>query len=157
MLQAGTSAPDIRLLSLTGEEVVLAEQLKQGSVALVFFKVSCPTCQFSLPFLERLYSAQSAGAPRILGISQDGAAATLEFNRRFGIHFPVLLDPAKDNYPASNAYRITNVPSLFLVEEGGRIAWALNGFHKGEMERLGERFGQSPFEHGERVPALRPG
>ncbi len=157
MLQAGAAAPEVRLESLGGLSFRLAEEVREGPVVLAFFKISCPTCQFTLPFLERLHQGQSPATPRIFGVSQDTAAATVEFNRHFGIRFPVLLDPAAQQYPASNAYAITSVPSLFLIGPSRRIEWELSGFHKEELELLGTRFGQSPFTPGERVPAMRPG
>ena len=158
MLEAGAAAPDVRLVSLSGDLFVLAEELKKSAVVLVFFKISCPTCQFTLPFLERLYGSQTAAPPQLVGISQDSATVTHEFNRHFKLSFPTLVDPAQQNYPVSNAYRITNVPSMFLIEQDGRVAWSLNGFHKAELETLGERrFGRSPFQMRERIPAMRPG
>jgi len=157
MLQAGAAAPEICLNSLEGRPFRLEEELRKSPVLLVFYKISCPTCQFTLPFLERLYQGQSEATPRVFGVSQDKTPATVEFNQQFGIHFPVLLDPAAQGYIASNAYRITNVPSLFLIDPAGRIEWELNGFHKQELEVLGSRFGHSPFTPGERVPAMRPG
>ena len=35
---------------------------------------------------------------------------------------PTLLDKEDAGYPVSNAYGLTNVPSLFLVEPDGRIS-----------------------------------
>ena len=156
MLESG-AAPALDLSTLGGEKFSLSAKLREGPVVLVFFKISCPTCQFTLPFLGRLFDAQFPGSPCIFGISQDGAENTGKFNEHFGIHFPVLLDLGGDNYPASNAYGITNVPSLFLVGQDGQIAWSLNGFHKAELNELGKRFGRSPFKAEEKIPALRPG
>jgi len=157
MLEAGARAPNLELETLEGGRFELAEQLSRGSVALVFFKISCPTCQFTLPFLERLYASAQKGGPALFGVSQDKPEATRDFSQHFGIRFPVILDKAEEKFPASNAYRITNVPSLFLIEADGRIAWALNGFHKQELEELGKRFGRSPFLQDEHLPASRPG
>ena len=156
MLESG-AAPLIELPALNGERFSLTEHLHEGPVVLAFFKISCPTCQFTLPFLGRLYNAQFKGSPCVFGISQDKAEHTREFNEHFGIHFPVLLDSSGDGYPVSNAYGITNVPSLFLIGTDGCIEWTLKGFHKVELNELGKRFGRSPFEEGEKVPTLRPG
>ena len=54
---------------------------------------------------------------------------------------PTLLDSARHGYPASNAYALSHVPSMFLVERDGTISWSLVGFHKKELEALGARFG----------------
>ncbi len=146
MLQAGATAPEFRIGDFS-----LREHLNQGPLLLVLFKISCPTCQFTLPYLNRLFDR---GLP-VFGVSQDDIDATREFTDYFGLTFPMLHDGA--GCPVSNAFSIDHVPSLFLVEPDGRISWALNGFHKAELEKLGARVGGSPFREGERVPAMRPG
>ena len=90
-------------------------------------------------------------------ISQDDADSTSDFDGEFGITMPVLLDAEEEGYPASNAYGLAHVPSLFLVEPDGRISLAMSGFDKAFMEKLGSRLGQQPFEPGENVPDWRPG
>jgi peroxiredoxin len=148
-------APEFDLATLEGGRQSLQDLLKAGAVLLVFFKTSCPTCQLTFPFLQRLQRGRSADAPQIVAISQDDAAATRNFNFRYGISLPMLLDPP--GYPASNGYRITNVPTLFLVEPDGRISISVNGFDKAVMERLGERFGLVLFKETDRVPVFQPG
>jgi hypothetical protein len=64
---------------------------------------------------------------------------------------------APPGYSASNAYGITSVPSIFTIETDGKIASAVEGFNKSELEKLGRRFGVAPFNERDRVPALRPG
>ncbi|HXJ42691.1 MAG TPA: redoxin domain-containing protein, partial [Bryobacteraceae bacterium] len=78
-LVAGQRAPDFRLAGLDNGEHTLVELLKGGPVFLAFFKVSCPTCQYTLPFLERMYRGLGEGAPRMFTVSQDDPEATREF------------------------------------------------------------------------------
>lgn len=156
------NAPDFELAWLEGgRRQTLKDLLAGGPVLLAFYKVTCPTCQLTLPFLNRLEKGRAADAPRVVAISQDDAAATHAFNRRFGVELPTLLDPSGSagtpRYPASNAYGITNVPSLFLVEPDGRISLSAMGFDRAEMERLGERFGVRLFTPSDRVPVFQPG
>jgi peroxiredoxin len=154
MLEAGARAPSFRLKGLDGAAVSLDEILAKGPALLAFYKISCPVCQLTFPYLERL----AAGSPiQIIGISQDDVAATEGFNQRFGVTFPTLLDQAKDSYPASNAFGITNVPTLFLVEPDGQIASAFSGFSKRDLEALGERASVKPFRAGENVPEWKAG
>lgn len=56
-LAVGAKAPDFELKTLDGKRVSLNEELARGAVVLAFFKVSCPTCQYAFPFLERLHRA----------------------------------------------------------------------------------------------------
>ena len=152
MLEAGARAPEFKLQSLTGETVTLHNLLPAAPVLLAFFKVTCPVCQLMFPFLDRL----SAGL-RVYGISQDDSGDTADFNGEFGVTFPTLLDTEESGYPASNAYGLSYVPSLFLVEPDGRISLTLTGFEKKGMEELGRRFGKEPFEPDEYVPEWKSG
>jgi peroxiredoxin len=154
VLEAGARAPLFRLKDLSGNMVSLEEILSKGPALLAFYKISCPVCQLTFPYLERL---AAGGAIQIIGISQDDLAATEGFNQRFGVTFSTLLDQAKENYPASNAFGITNVPSLFLVEPDGRIASAFSGFSKRDMEAVGKRAAVAPFRADENVPEWTAG
>src|ERR1700730_9186471 len=110
-LPAGEIAPAFSLKNVDGRQVSLAEALKKGPVLAAFFKVNCPTCQFTFPFLERLHETYGDSKFTVWGISQNDTADTREFCREFGIKFPALLD--RHGYPASNDYGITHVPILF--------------------------------------------
>ena len=136
MLSAGSRAP----------EFTLREILSQGRVLLVFFKISCPVCQLTLPFLERLKSL------RVVAISQDTADNTQRFRSKFGLTMPILLDSEEENYPISNAFGITHVPSLFLIEPDGVISAVSEGFMKADLAAFGVVFGPE-----EAVPAWKAG
>ena len=88
-LEAGVHAPEINLSFLNGGEFSLRDALKKGPVVAAFFKVSCPVCQMALPYLERVYKAYGkSGKLTFVGVSQDNAADTTAFNKRFGVTFP---------------------------------------------------------------------
>ena len=156
-LTAGQHAPDFRLDDLNGVQRTLSQLLVETPIFLAFFKVSCPTCQFTLPYIERIYRGLDGGAVRMFAVSQDDAEATREFNREFGITMPTLLDSAGQGYPASNAYLLSHVPSMFFVERDATISWSLVGFHKKDLEELGSRLGVQPFRPEERVPEMKSG
>src|SRR5271165_5735605 len=107
-LTPGTQAPDFTLPSMDDQPFSLREALARGPVLAAFFKVSCPTCQYAFPFLQRIYEAHGGHALTIVGISQNGQKDTSAFLQEYGITFPVLLDDTR-SYPASNAYGLTNV------------------------------------------------
>jgi peroxiredoxin len=48
-LPAGARAPDFELKDADGASHALSDALKQGPVALIFYKSEWPTCQFTLP------------------------------------------------------------------------------------------------------------
>jgi peroxiredoxin len=161
-LPSGETAPPISLSDTSGKKRSLAETLQNGPVLAAFFKVSCPTCQFTMPFLSRLQ--QRYGGPKftLLGISQDDARDTREFCEEFGLKFPALIDG--DGFPASNEYGITNVPTMFWINTGGQIQKTTVGFSKADLEQMAAQAaqvtGQAPaslFKPGEVVPETKPG
>ena len=77
---------------MDGKRFVLHDELAHGPVVLAFFKVSCPTCQYAFPFLERLEQAYGHKGVRIIGVSQNDPKETAAFTKEFGVTFPVLLD-----------------------------------------------------------------
>src|SRR6266536_3379631 len=130
MLETGARAPDFQLQDLRGETRGLRDLVAAGPAVLAFFMTTCPVCQLAFPFLERIHRGQAQRALSFYGISQDDAESTEEFNREFGVTFPTLLDTADTNYPVSNAYGISHVPSVFLVEPDGTVSWTMGGFDK---------------------------
>jgi peroxiredoxin len=163
-LEAGVQAPEIELQDVDSHKFSLKEARKKGPVVAAFFKVSCPVCQLAFPYLERIFNAyERSGKFTFVGVSQDNATDTKTFNRRFGVTFPVLLDPA-GKYPASNAYKLTNVPTVFLISTEGGIEFSSVSWSKADMEQLGRRLaniGGMPveqiFQPGEKVPEFKPG
>jgi peroxiredoxin len=161
-VNAGTAAPVFSLKGLDGKDYSLPELLQTGPVVAAFFKISCPVCQFTFPFLERLYKKYGGDGVTFLGISQDDARATKEFAREYGVTFPMALD--EKGYPASNAYGLTSVPTIFLIEPGGAVRVSCMGFDKNDLETIGSELAQRKnipatalFKPGESVPAHKPG
>src|SRR5438270_14023494 len=126
MVLPGAKAPDFQLKTLSGEDWSLAEKLSEGPLVVAFFKVSCPTCHFKFPFLDRLAAAEP-GKLRFVAVSQDEAGATKQFLDRFAPHITTLLDT--HGYPTCKAYGITHVPSIFQIEPDGTVGGAAKGFH----------------------------
>jgi peroxiredoxin len=161
-LPSGETAPPIALSDTSGKKRSLAEALQNGPVLAAFFKVSCPTCQFTMPFLERLHQRYSGPKFSMLGISQDDARDTREFCEEYGLQFPALID--EHGFPVSNEYGLTNVPTMFWINTDGQIHQTTVGFSKSDLEKMAAQAaqvtGQSPaslFKPGEVVPETKPG
>jgi peroxiredoxin len=162
-IDVGQTAPGFSLPSISGKVVSLAEAVARGPVVAAFFKIRCPTCQFTLPFLERLFKAYGSDNVTFLGISQDDAADTREFCQEYGVTFPALLDD-EDGYEVSSAYGLTNVPTFYLISPQGKVQVVSVGFAKKAVEQISEllaRFLGRPampvFLPGEIVPETKPG
>ena len=152
--QVGARAPEFRLPRLDGGEVSLAEIVAEGPALLAFFKVSCPVCQLTFPFLERLHRA---GTLPVYGISQDDAIDTRAFAKRYRTTMPILLDSKDSGFPVSNAYGISSVPTMFLIERDGSIGQALLGWRKQEIVALGAAAGVIVIRPEDNVPEWKAG
>jgi len=158
----GHQAPSFALNGTNGRPFTLGDALKKGPVVAAFFKITCPVCQFTLPFLQRLYEAYGDDRASFVGISQDDARDTREFCKEFGISLPALLD--EDGYPVSNQYGLTNVPTVFLIAPEGKVQVSSVGFSKADLEQisaeLARYLGRKPvavFRPDEVVPDYKPG
>jgi peroxiredoxin len=163
-LITGKIAPDFTLRTMDGKEVVLHELLNQGPVILAFFKISCPVCQFAFPYYDRVARAHKETGVTFLGISQNKASDAKAFAREYGVTFPIALDNDSNGYEVSNAYGITNVPTVFYIDTDREIRVSSVGWSKDEIEQvntlLATRHQQAApaiWTTGEDVPAFRPG
>jgi peroxiredoxin len=162
-LASGTKAPTFDLKTLDGKPFSVSDALARGPVLLAFFKVSCPVCQYAFPYLERLHKAYRQKGYTLVGISQNATKETAAFNKEFGVAFPVLLDDTR-SYPVSNAYGLTNVPSLFWIASDGEIEVSSVGWLKADLEEINRKMAEasqtqpSPiFKPGEEVADFRAG
>ncbi len=126
-----------------------------------FFKTTCPTCELTWPYIDRIREIAAQGL-RVLAVSQDDRAETAEFNGRLGVQLETLYDPAP--WKASAALGLTNVPTLFLVGANGRIRETVVGFQRPRLEDLARRAAKLAvrpparlFRIGDNIPLIVPG
>ena len=130
-----------------------------GPVGLLFFKVTCPTCQMAAPKVDAFERAYPG---RVVGIGQDPPEALEAFGREYAIGIRSV--PDLPPYPVSDAYGIESVPTLYLVETDGIVvesigAWDRDGFNR-VARRIAEMTGAevAPVsEPGDGLPAFKPG
>jgi peroxiredoxin len=160
---AGDTAPGFSLKALDNKEYSLNSLMERGPVVAAFFKISCPVCQFTFPFLERLYKRYGGDGVTLLGISQNDGRATAKFAKEYGVTFPVLIDD-EDGYVVSNAYGLTNVPTIFLIDSEGVVKISSMGFDKKDLEKIAAELSERKkisltplFRPDEVIPANKPG
>ncbi len=115
----GQSAPAFTFPLLAGGTASLADY--RGKLVLVnIWATWCPPCIDEMPDLQNLYTQmKTKGAPfEILGVSIDalGADPVRKWVDRFGITFPILLDPRGS---IKKLYRTTGVPETFVIDPKG--------------------------------------
>lgn len=162
-IEAGKLAPSFSLPLMSGGNFSLADSLRKGPVVLAFFKISCPVCQFTFPYLERIFQAAKGKNVSIIGVSQNTKEDTAAFAREYKITFPVALDDPR-KYPVSNSYGLTNVPTVFYIDKTGDIEVSSVGWSKDDMEQIARKIGEETsvgkinfIRTGEDVPAFKAG
>jgi peroxiredoxin len=140
-LQPGDAAPDFTLNDVDGKPVHLAD-FKGKVVVLEWFNPHCPFVKAahtkgSLVGLAKKHAAEgvvwlaiNSGAP---GKQGAGAAASREGAQAFHLEHPILID---DSGKVGHAYGATNTPDLFVIDQGGKLAYsgAIDNSPDGEAE-----------------------
>jgi peroxiredoxin len=143
-LPVGSIAPDFELTDTDGRLYRLSDALAHGRVALVFYKSSCPTCQFTFPYIQKIFEKANNDAGWTLwAISEE---------EQYGLAFEVLID--EHPYDVSAAYGLKFVPAIFLIEPNGKISVSEYGFSKAGLNGIA---GFEYFTPNDGLPASRPG
>jgi peroxiredoxin len=161
-LTPGKIAPPFTLEGIDGKNYSLEEERKSKLVLAAFYKKSCPVCQLTFPFLERIGKAYAGSSFEVLGIAQDESHETEQFAEEYQLSFPIVID--EEPYKVSSAYGITNVPSIFLIDHDAKILHTLVGFDKAGLietsKSIAKKLHQpaSPvFTKADDVPDFKPG
>jgi thiol-disulfide isomerase/thioredoxin len=162
-LTVGAKAPEFELKTLVGKQFSLGGELAGGPVVLAFFKVSCPTCQYALPFFERLHKAYRRQGRHMLGDFAEQCQRDCGVQQGIWRYVPCLLDDT-NAYPVSNAYGLTNVPTIFWIAQDGEIEVSSVGWVKADFEEISRGMAEvgklapaTVFKPGEDVRDFRAG
>jgi peroxiredoxin len=146
-LRTGAPAPEIP-----------GADLSDGPRTILFYKVTCPTCQIAAPVAERLYGMFP---DRFVAVAQDPPERVQGFAEEYDTTFDSVSD--EPPYEVSNSYGIEVFTTLFLVEDHVVTdvveSWDRDGWNR-LASRLAGALGQSigPIsEEGDGLPLFRPG
>jgi peroxiredoxin len=151
-----SAAPTVRFRTTEGTVLSTADVVARGQglpVLLAFFKTSCPVCQLTWPYLERLHRAYGGKAVHVVGVSQNDAGSSRAYYAEHGgATFDLLLDP-EPAFAASNAFDVESVPHLVLLSPEGLVEDVFAGWSKARMEALGARFASKKVPFVPVIPA----
>jgi peroxiredoxin len=153
---ADEMAPDFSLPNLDGKAVRLSSLYAKGPVVVSFWATWCVPCPEEMKHLQRFYEKYSADSLTVLAIAIDGPKTVSKvkpfvMGRR--ITMPVLLDSNND---VKRLYRVTAVPTICIVERGGRIAYSHVGYRPGDEVNLEKKIQLAIAADSTRVPATPP-
>jgi len=164
LMTPGERAPalDLPLAEPDAGRAIVPDPRGTKPVLVVFFKESCPTCRFTLPFVQRLHEHVGPRGGRILGVSQDGSAGARSLAAELRLSFPIGVDGP--GFPVSEAWGLVAVPTIYLVDAGGFVLRGSAGFHRADLEEmaadLASAVGSAPpvlYRGHESVPAMKAG
>lgn len=118
--EIGNQAPDFTLNDLNGKSVKLKDITSQNKVTLVnFWATWCPPCRGEIPELIKLYKKYSTQKVALLALDlQEDPGKVKAFAKDKGMTFPILMDT---NGMVGNQYRVSGIPSTFIVDSKGII------------------------------------
>src|SRR5437868_14783253 len=128
MLDIGDSAATFSLSGLRGRRWSFPEDAAGKPALLVFFETDCPTCQLTIPYLNRLFEVLRDQA-NVLGISQDAEPRTASLTARLPITFPVFLD---EGLVVTHQLDPEAAPTLYLVSTDSVVARTQSDFAKSD-------------------------
>jgi peroxiredoxin len=119
-----------------GPSLALAD-LRGRVVLLNFWATWCVPCREEMPAMERLYQRFKDRGLIVLAISVDaaGSSAVVPFARKFGLTYPIGLDP---KMALARQYGVRGFPASFLLDPTGAVVGRAHG----------SREWDSPAAHG---------
>jgi thiol-disulfide isomerase/thioredoxin len=127
-LGTGAAAPGFRLTDVLGAKYSYGEEGGRKPLLLIFFSIFCDPCRADLIVLQKIQN-KYGGDVAVAAVSLDGEplkATVAGFAKQEGYTFRVLLDEGdeKQMFKVADAYRVTEIPTLFLVDRGGKVTFA---------------------------------
>ncbi len=128
----GEPMPKIDKRSIAGEQVD-SSQMAGKVVVVEFFAEYCQPCQKTLPAVQKL--SQKMPDVVFVGVSIDGYESPARaMAQKHGVTFPVIHDKGS----LRGRYRVTDLPSTFVVDTTGKVFWVRvggNGYTESELTK----------------------
>lgn len=118
----GRAAPEVTAQTLAGEDVDLSE-LKGKVVLIDFWATNCPPCLEEFPAMKEMYQELHRQGLEVVGITLDEEQEVVErFQEKMQLPWPLVMS-GDDDDATRNRYRVVTIPSLFLIDRKGEIAY----------------------------------
>lgn len=130
----GEAPPDWLGKTPKGEEIRISE--RRGKVVLVSFWASwCGFCKQQLPVLEALQQAAGRERMEVVVVNFQEPPRTYRDIVRKLRGLTVTLTHDRDG-AISEAYGVTSVPRLFMVDKAGRLGWTYSGHSEAAIPKI---------------------
>jgi thiol-disulfide isomerase/thioredoxin len=131
LLAVGAVAPEFRLAEIDGPEYSYGGEGRGKPLLLVFFSLFCEPCRAELSVLQKIRGKYGGGLD-VAAVSLDGEvlkSTVAGFAKQEGYTFRILMDEVteRQTFRVAETYRVTEMPTLYLLDGSGRIAFAGTG------------------------------
>jgi peroxiredoxin len=137
-LDRGERAPAFRLRGIDNETWILGDPDRRRCVLLAFLRRDVSACRTLLQYVERLHRRARINEAEILGFSLDNHRDTLELAADYSFTFPILIEESARSTFA--AYRVAEVPTLYLLGPDLEVLDHLVGWSKEGFERIARAY-----------------
>ena len=131
LIQEGKKAPAFTLKDQTGETHKLSEYAGSWVVLYFYPKDNTPGCTTQACGFRDSYAGLKKLGTQVLGVSPDDAKAHKKFVEKYGLPFPLLVDPDSKVAEKYGAWREKNMygkksmgiqRSTFIIDGKGKVA-----------------------------------
>ena len=124
--EPGMIAPDFTVLDVEGHPFRLSEEASRKPVLLLFWSIFCDPCRAELATLQKAHDKYAGRDLTVVAVAVDGGPLRNTvggFARQEGYTFKVLVDEldAKEVWKVADAYGVAVLPTLLLLEKGGKV------------------------------------
>lgn len=120
----GDTAPNFKLATSDGSEVVLADSVANGPVVVNFLATWCANCMEEMDILVTLASEGHS----VIGVNlRESAETVAKLATDTGATFPILLD---ESGRVTREYKVLNLPATAIINTDGTIT----SFTRGPIE-----------------------
>jgi cytochrome c biogenesis protein CcmG/thiol:disulfide interchange protein DsbE len=121
-----SAAPDFSVTTLDGREITLSK-MKGKAVLIDFWATWCKPCREAIPHLVDLYKTDKEKGFEVIGLSMD--TGDPEVVRRFVESMDIPYPVAIATEELSRKYRVSQLPTTFLIDKEGKIRQKTVGFN----------------------------
>ena len=139
--EPGMIAPDFTVLDVEGHPFRLSEEASRKPVLLLFWSIFCDPCRAELATLQKAHDKYAGRDLTVVAVAVDGGPLRNTvggFARQEGYTFKVLVDEldAKEVWKVADAYGVAVLPTLLLLERGGKVLLRKGGkVREDELEK----------------------